>query len=141
MGHRRESCEAQFTWSAVVVGAGDIARCDGSGGGATARLLDGISGTVFTVGDNVCSSGKAREVADCYGPSWERPKGRTKPSVGNHEYLTSGVSGYFAYFGSAAGPRARATTPTTAATGTWSCSTATVPRSGGAGLPRLWSPG
>src|SRR5215210_681909 len=35
----------------VLVGAGDIATCPGTGDEATAKLLDGISGTVFTTGD------------------------------------------------------------------------------------------
>ena len=30
-------------------------------------------------------------------------QGRTKPTVGNHEYRTPGASGYFDYFGAAAG--------------------------------------
>jgi hypothetical protein len=38
---------------AVLVGAGDIADCaDLSGAEATAKLLDGMPGTVFTAGDN-----------------------------------------------------------------------------------------
>ncbi len=89
--------------SVVMVGAGDIARCTGSGDEATARLLDGISGTVFTVGDNAYHSGTATEFNNCYGPSWGRHKTRTKPAPGNHEYLTAGASGYFGYFGAAAG--------------------------------------
>jgi hypothetical protein len=89
--------------SAVMVGAGDIAKCSSSGDEATARLLDGIQGTVFTVGDNVYESGTAAQFRDCYGPSWGRHKARTKPSTGNHEYYTSGASGYYDYFGSAAG--------------------------------------
>src|SRR5437763_14225700 len=40
----------------VLVGAGDIARCDGQGDEATAALLDGIPGTVFTAGNNVYGS-------------------------------------------------------------------------------------
>jgi hypothetical protein len=35
----------------VFVGAGDIANC-GPNSEATARLLDAIAGTVFTLGDN-----------------------------------------------------------------------------------------
>ena len=61
------------------------------------------SGTVFTAGDNVYESGTAAEFTNCYGPTWGRHKARTKPSVGNHEYHTSGASGYFGYFGAAAG--------------------------------------
>ena len=89
--------------SVVMVGAGDIAKCSSSGDEATARLLDNIPGTVFTTGDHVYNSGTAAQFRDCYGPSWGRHKARTRPSVGNHEYLTAGASGYYNYFGSAAG--------------------------------------
>ena len=87
----------------VFVGAGDIASCASSGDEATANLLNGISGTVYTLGDNVYDSGTSAEFANCYNPSWGRHKARTKPSVGNHEYLTAGASGYYNYFGAAAG--------------------------------------
>jgi acid phosphatase type 7 len=89
--------------SVVMVGAGDIAHCSTTTDEATAKLLDGISGTVFTLGDNAYNSGTSAEFANCYNPTWGRHKARTKPSVGNHEYLTSGASGYFGYFGAAAG--------------------------------------
>ena len=89
--------------SVVMVGAGDIARCSGTGDEATAELLDDISGTVFTTGDNVYPDGTAKRFDKCYGSSWGRHKARTRPSVGNHEYYTAGASGYFGYFGSAAG--------------------------------------
>ena len=89
--------------SVVMVGAGDIAHCSTTTDEATAKLLDGISGTVFTLGDNAYNSGTSAEFANCYNPTWGRHKARTKPAVGNHEYLTSGASGYFNYFGAAAG--------------------------------------
>ena len=92
---------------AVLVGAGDIARCDSSADEATARLLDNIPGTVFTVGDSVYPSGTSAEFKNCYGPSWGRHKTRTRPAVGNHEYETAGASGYFGYFGTAAGDPSR----------------------------------
>jgi PKD repeat protein len=87
----------------VFVGAGDIADCNRTQDEATATLLDGISGTVFTAGDNVYENGTATEFANCYGPTWGRHKSRTKPVAGNHEYQTANASGYFGYFGSAAG--------------------------------------
>jgi hypothetical protein len=93
----------------ILIGAGDIADCANSegagstGGEATARLLDRISGTVFTTGDNVYESGTNAEFEECYGPGWGRHKARTYPSVGNHEYHTADASGYFDYFGAAAG--------------------------------------
>ena len=90
-----------------MVGAGDIAQCLSYADNATAELLDDIPGTVFTVGDNVYDSGTAAQFRDCYGPSWGRHKTRTRPAVGNHEYETTGASGYFDYFGSAAGSPSR----------------------------------
>jgi hypothetical protein len=89
----------------VLVGAGDIASGYNQNDEATAKLLDGISGTVFTVGDNAYDSGTAAEFANYYEPTWGRHKARTKPTPGNHEYYTSGASAYFDYFGAAAGER------------------------------------
>ena len=101
-GHGSVGTNAGAT-RAVLVGAGDIATCSSTGDEATATLLDGISGTVFTAGDNAYNAGTAKEFKNCYDPTWGRHKARTKPSVGNHEYITSGASGYFGYFGAAAG--------------------------------------
>jgi Calcineurin-like phosphoesterase len=87
----------------VLVGAGDIADCASSGDEATAKLLDDVSGTVYTLGDNAYESGAPSEFSECYDPTWGRFKERTRPSLGNHDYLTHEASGYFDYFGSAAG--------------------------------------
>jgi len=76
----------------------------GSGDEATAALLDNIAGTVFTAGDNVYPDGTDAQFAQCYDPSWGRHKARTRPTPGNHDYHTSGASGYYGYFGSLAGP-------------------------------------
>src|SRR5207248_2387233 len=43
--------------SVVLVGAADIALCNGTGDEATAALLDSIPGTVFAVGDNAYPNG------------------------------------------------------------------------------------
>jgi len=88
----------------VLVGAGDIARCDGQGDEATAALLDGIPGTVFTAGNNVYGSDSvAPDFTNCYEPSWGRHKARTRPAVGSHEYFSPGAASYWQYFGAAAG--------------------------------------
>lgn len=87
----------------VLVGAGDIATCPSTGDEATADLIDDIDGTVFTVGDNVYPDGTDADFENCYEPSWGRHKPRTFPGPGNHEYHTPGASGYFDYFGAAAG--------------------------------------
>ena len=87
----------------VLIGAGDIASCNSTGDEATAKLLDSIPGTIFLAGDDAYESGTAQQFADCYDPSWGRFKDRTRPAVGNHEYLTRKAQPYFNYFGSAAG--------------------------------------
>jgi hypothetical protein len=84
--------------SVVLVGAGDISTCDNSNDEATAKLLDNISGTVFTAGDNAYPGGTYTQFTNCYHPTWGRHKSRTKPVPGNHEYNTSGAAGYFKYF-------------------------------------------
>jgi hypothetical protein len=88
---------------AVLAGAGDIAGCNYDRDEETAKLLDNITGTVFTLGDNVYPDGTDSQFSDCYDPTWGRHKARTKPSPGNHDYHTLGASGYFNYFGAAAG--------------------------------------
>ncbi len=87
----------------VLVGAGDIAVCGAEGDEATAKLLDSIPGTVFTLGDNVYPNGTLEQFHACYEPSWGRHKARTKPVPGNHDYNTAGAAGYYAYFGTSAG--------------------------------------
>ena len=91
----------------VFVGAGDIADCALTEDEATAVLLDGIEGTVFTAGDNAYPLGRAVEFANCYEPTWGRHKARTRPAPGNHDYFTAGAAPYYAYFGSHAGPSGR----------------------------------
>ncbi|MGG7569411.1 metallophosphoesterase family protein [Streptomyces sirii] len=101
-----KSTPAALAADPVLVGAGDIAT-SGSGDTATANLLDGISGTVFTTGDNAYPDGTASNFTSYYEPTWGRHKARTRPSPGNHDYHTSGASGYFNYFGANAGPSGR----------------------------------
>ena len=88
----------------IFVGAGDIGWCGSPGPEQTARLVDTIGGTVFAVGDLAYFSGTRKEFLDCYDPSWGRHKSRTRPVPGNHEYVTTGASPYFDYFGALAGP-------------------------------------
>jgi VCBS repeat-containing protein len=88
----------------VLVGAGDIARCDEIDDDLTADLLDNIEGTVFTTGDNAYPTGSTADFNNCYDPTWGRHKARTRPSTGNHDYDdTNTGDAYFAYFGAAAG--------------------------------------
>ena len=87
----------------VLVGAGDIARCGVGDSEATAKLLDRIPGTVFTLGDNVQDTGSAEEYAKCFEPTWGRHRQRMLPTVGNHDWNGGNGRPYFAYFGPSAG--------------------------------------
>jgi len=102
-GELTASDEVTITVPAVLVGAGDIASCRYDEDEETAKLLDNIPGTVFTLGDNAYPDGTDSEFSDCYDPTWGRHKARTRPASGNHDYHISGASGYFNYFGAAAG--------------------------------------
>ena len=88
----------------TLVGAGDIAVCGAPSTEATARLLDGLPGAIFTAGDNAYPNGAAEYFATCYEPTWGRHRARTYPAPGNHEYEVAAAAPYFAYFGAAAGP-------------------------------------
>src|SRR5206468_3816737 len=68
--------------TAILVGAGEVERCENAVGAATARLLDTIPGTVFTTGDNIRLSGSLADFTACYDPTWGRHKGRTRPAAG-----------------------------------------------------------
>jgi len=87
----------------VLIAAGDISSCGNDGDEATALLVEARDGTVAVLGDSVYNSGAPDEFAECYEPTWGRFKNRTRPAVGNHEYLTPGAAGYFDYFGASAG--------------------------------------
>lgn len=95
--------------TATLVGAGDIAACDqgpvsATAAAATAALVAGVPGTVFTAGDDAYESGTPAQFSDCYDPTWGEFKVRTLlPSAGNHDFETSGGAGYFDYFGPRAG--------------------------------------
>jgi acid phosphatase type 7 len=92
----------------VLLGAGDIASCkDPEGAAATAKLIEQIPGTVFAAGDLVYEKGSAEEFKNCYDPAWGRFKDRTRPALGNHEYVDPSASGYFQYWGEQAGPRGK----------------------------------
>jgi hypothetical protein len=69
----------------------------------TASLTQGMKPTaVLTLGDHQYNSGSASDFLASYDKSWNVVKSITHPVVGNHEYGTSGASGYFGYFKTAA---------------------------------------
>jgi acid phosphatase type 7 len=94
----------------VLVGAGDIADCNGTAADATARVVEAVlahsaNALAFTAGDNAYSNGSLDDFQRCYAPTWGRFVERTAPVAGNHEYNTKGAAGHFAYFGKRAGSK------------------------------------
>lgn len=87
----------------TLIGAGDIGMCGYRYAAQTAAIIDTLPGSVFTAGDNAYPNGAASDFANCYDPAWGTLKARTRPAPGNHEYQTAHASGYFGYFGDAAG--------------------------------------
>ena len=102
----------------VVVAAGDIAcspaDANYNGGAGTADachqkatsdlVLSLNPAAVITLGDEQYNSGKLTDFLTSYDPTWGRFKDITHPSLGNHEFGTTGASGYFNYFGDNATP-------------------------------------
>jgi hypothetical protein len=101
----------------TVVAAGDIA-CDPADGDyngglgtatrcrqrATSDLALALSpDAVLLLGDNQYEAGTLAAHNASFAPSWGRLGPKLRPAPGNHEYLTAGAAGYFAYFGAAAG--------------------------------------
>jgi hypothetical protein len=58
----------------------------------------------MALGDNAYEAGSLLDYYLCYHPTWGRHLWRTRPAVGNHEYITPGAAGYFAYFRRRAAP-------------------------------------
>ena len=109
------------TGDPVIAAAGDIA-CDPSDGNFNGG--NGTSGScrqkavsdlfvnrnfsaVLTLGDTQYEDGSLTKYQQSFDPSWGRAKSIIRPAVGNHEYLTAGASGYYNYFGAAAGDRTK----------------------------------
>ena len=99
-GGKKTSC------SLVVAAAGDIACEPGSPitptlchhGAVSDLLVTGGYVAVMPLGDVQYEDGALAKFQGSYHPTWGRVLDMTYPSVGNHEYLTPGASGYFDYF-------------------------------------------
>jgi hypothetical protein len=96
------ACAPPPSGDPVITAAGDICSSPTDCAG-TAALIDTIAPTrVLTLGDNAYPDGAPSDYTSYYEPNWGRFKSKTSPAPGNHDYHTSGGSGYFAYFGSQA---------------------------------------
>ncbi|HEY8302123.1 MAG TPA: metallophosphoesterase [Jatrophihabitans sp.] len=70
-------------------------------------LVNGGYSAVLALGDTMQSDPSPSGYATAFAPTWGRVKSLIHPVPGNHEYGYSGAQGYFGYFGSAAGDRAK----------------------------------
>jgi hypothetical protein len=95
-----------------IAAAGDISCRNGLGTNATqCRQLqvsniivnDPSITTFLALGDLQYESGELANFQGNYDASYGRIKAITKPTPGNHEYATTGASGYYTYFGAQAG--------------------------------------
>jgi hypothetical protein len=98
----------------VVAAAGDIACGSATPPGTPCRhreTSDLVTGegfdAVLVLGDNQYEAGSLADYERFYEPTWGRVKSITHPVPGNHEYATASASGYFGYFGAAAGVPAK----------------------------------
>jgi len=101
---------------AVLVAVGDIAcppgepeqpaRCRHA---RTARVAADLRpDAVAVLGDTQYDAATLEELRGSFEPTWGRLRAPIRPAVGNHEYRTEDASGYFEYFGPAAGRPGRA---------------------------------
>ncbi len=88
----------------VLVGAGDIGTCISNTDESTALLLDSLSGTVFTAGDNDYADAVPAPppYGVCFDSTWGRHKRRVRPAAGDDDPRDQTLNDYFAYFGPAA---------------------------------------
>jgi hypothetical protein len=96
----------------TVAAAGDAVCAPGTPVTATTcrqmpvsdRILADPSVTWFlALGDLQYENGELTSFQSTYDSSYGRLKAKTKPAPGNHEYNTAGATGYYTYFGAAAG--------------------------------------
>jgi hypothetical protein len=91
----------------TVIAAGDISMCQTTGDEETASLIDSMPGTVLPLGDLAYQDGSKTDFDNCYAPTWGRFKDRSRPVLGNHEYVQKGAGPYFDYWGDLAGDRTK----------------------------------
>ena len=101
----------------VLAAAGDIACAPtspfflGGNGDAThcaqkrTAALIGAVNAVLPLGDNQYNTGSLTNYNAVFAKTWGVYKGISFPVPGNHEYGSTGASGYFSYFGARAGTR------------------------------------
>jgi acid phosphatase type 7 len=108
-------CSSPAPADPIIAAAGDIA-CPPSLPVTTTQCRQQYTSNIIVAqppdavlipGDVQYERGELTNFQQSYHPTWGRFKSITRPAPGNHEYYTPGASGYFDYFGAAAGDRTK----------------------------------
>lgn len=95
---------ARSACTVTLLATGDVGDCSVTEDTDTGNLVDTRSGLIALAGDvSQGLTGTLDEYVDCFDPPWGRHRYRIQPALGNHDYNGEGPTGYFSYFGAAAG--------------------------------------
>jgi hypothetical protein len=90
----------------IVLATGDSRTGCNSGATATANLLSRYAAsTLLLFNGDATDTGSYSEFTNCFNTTFGKYKAQIRPEPGNHEYGTSGASGYFTYYGTQAKPQ------------------------------------
>jgi hypothetical protein len=87
----------------VLLAVGDIGTCADTNDDSVAHLAAQLPGAIALLGDDVYPDGGLADYEACFNPSWGPLRPRIHPAQGNHDFESSDASGYYDYFGAAAG--------------------------------------
>jgi hypothetical protein len=87
----------------VLLAVGDIGTCDDTNDDSVAALAKQLPGAIALLGDDVYPDGGLADYEHCFDPAWGPLRARIHPAQGNHDFESSDASGYYDYFGAAAG--------------------------------------
>jgi hypothetical protein len=87
----------------VLLAVGDIGTCDDTNDDSVAELAKQLPGAIALLGDDVYPDGGLADYERCFDPAWGPLRARIHPAQGNHDFESSDASGYYDYFGTAAG--------------------------------------
>jgi hypothetical protein len=87
----------------IALAGGDSRSGCNSGATATANLLSRYpASTLLLFNGDATDNGTLTQFTTCFDTTFGKYKAQLRPVPGNHEYNTSGASGYFSYFGTQA---------------------------------------
>jgi hypothetical protein len=99
--------EGSSTQKTRVMAVGDIGDCNTDADDGLAQAMAERDGMILALGDIVYPDGTLESFQECFAPSWGAMVPRIRPVPGNHDYGTGDASGYFEFFGPAAGDPSR----------------------------------